>query len=138
EGRGRVHRLRGDVLLVDDTYNSNPAAMASVLDTMRATSVRGRKVLVMGDMLELGPDEASFHRSAGERAAHAGVDVFLGVGALAKVAVEGARKAGLRNVHHHDDADAAAAALPELVGEGDLVVVKGSHGLRLDRVVAAL
>jgi UDP-N-acetylmuramoyl-tripeptide--D-alanyl-D-alanine ligase len=138
QGRGRVHHLSGDVLLVDDTYNSNPAAMASVLDTMRATPVKGRKVLVMGDMLELGPDEASFHRSAGERAAHAGVDLLLGVGARSKAAVEGARRAGLRNVHHHDDADAAAAALLELVQDGDLVVVKGSRGVHLERVVSAL
>jgi len=64
--------------------------------------------------------------------------VLLGVGPLAKAAVEGARKAGLRNVHHHEDAEAAAAALPDLVREGDLVVVKGSRGVRLERVVSAL
>jgi UDP-N-acetylmuramoyl-tripeptide--D-alanyl-D-alanine ligase len=138
EGRGKVHRLPGDILLVDETYNSNPAAIASVVDTMRATDVRGRKILVMGDMLELGPEEASFHRAAGERAARAGVDVLVAVGARSKFVVEGARRAGLRSTQHHDDADAAAGALPELLREGDLVVVKGSRGVHLERVVSAV
>jgi UDP-N-acetylmuramoyl-tripeptide--D-alanyl-D-alanine ligase len=137
-GRGKVHRLRGDIVLVDDTYNSNPAALASVLETLRATVGAGRKILVMGDMLELGQDEAAFHRAAGERAAGAGVDLLVGVGPRCRSAVEGARRAGIRNARHYESAGDAASALPEIVRPGDLVVVKGSRSMHLEEVVEAL
>lgn len=137
-GRGRVHQLPDDVVLVDDTYNCNPAALASVLGTMRAAQVRGRKVLVLGDMLELGPQEVAFHRAAGEQAAAAGVHVLVGVGPRARAAVDAARRAGIAEVRHVDDAPCAARELPAWLRPGDLVVVKGSRGMRLEQVVEAL
>lgn len=137
-GRGRIHRLAGDAILVDDSYNSNPAALASVLGTVRAAEAAGRKVLVLGDMLELGRDEEGFHREAGERAAAAGVQVLVGVGPRAKAAVEAARRAGIAEAWHEQDAAAAARSVPQRIGPGDLVVVKGSRGMRLEQVVEAL
>jgi UDP-N-acetylmuramoyl-tripeptide--D-alanyl-D-alanine ligase len=138
EGRGRMYRLSGGVFLVDDTYNSNPAAMASVLQTVRATSVPGRKIVVMGDMLELGHDETPFHRVAGEQAAAAGVDVLVGVGTRARAALEAARRAGIREAHSAEDATEAARSVRERVRPGDLVVVKGSRGVHLELVVKEL
>ncbi len=137
-GRGRIHRLAGDIVLVDDTYNCNPSALASVVGTMRATEARGRKVLVLGDMLELGAQETAYHRAAGEQAAAAGVHVLVGVGPRARVAVDAARRAGIPEARHVDDAQAAAQAVPAWLRPGDLVVVKGSRGMRLEQVVDAL
>lgn len=137
-GRGRIHRLAGNALLVDDSYNSNPAALGSVLGTMRASAPAGRKVLVLGDMLELGNDETGLHREAGERAAAAGVAVLVGVGPRAKAAVEAARRAKVAETWHEPDAAAAARSVPARVGPGDLVVVKGSRGVHLEQVVEAL
>ena len=137
-GRGRVHSLPHGVTLVDDTYNSNPAALASVLKTMSATPVTGRKVLVMGDMLELGEEEAAFHKDAGRQAATSGVQVLMSVGPLARLAGEAARKAGVPEVRHEPDAVTAAREILPLVRPGDLIVVKGSRGVRLESVVEAL
>ena len=137
-GRGRVHRLAGDALLVDDSYNNNPAALASVLGTLRASAATGRKVLVLGDMLELGRDEMALHREAGERAAAAGVEVLVGVGPRAKAAVDAARRARIAEAWHEPDAQSAARTLPARIGPGDLVVVKGSRGVHLEHVVEAL
>lgn len=136
-GRGRILRLGQDVIVVDDTYNSNPAALSSVLRTL-AASPAARRVLVMGDMLELGPDESAYHRDAGRQAASAGVQMFVGVGPLARIAAEAARKAGVHEVYHDSDAAHAAREMPRRIRPGDLVVVKGSRSVHLEQVVDAL
>lgn len=136
-GRGRISRLPGGVLVVDDTYNSNPEALASVLDTLAASAPSGRRVLVMGDMLELGPEGPAFHRSSGELAARSGVALLVGVGPLSRHAVEAGRHAGI-DAHGADDAAHAARLVPPLIRPGDLVVVKGSRGVKLELVVEAL
>jgi UDP-N-acetylmuramoyl-tripeptide--D-alanyl-D-alanine ligase len=137
-GRGRAHRLGGDILLVDDSYNSSPPALASVLETLRASDPPGRRVLVMGDMLELGPMEAALHREAGRRIATAGVELLVTVGSLSREASDAARKAGVPLLHHFADSGQAADALGEMIRPGDLIVVKGSRRIRLGRVVRAL
>jgi UDP-N-acetylmuramoyl-tripeptide--D-alanyl-D-alanine ligase len=136
-GRGRLTRLPGDLVVVDDTYNSNPCALASVLGTLGASTPPGRRVLVMGDMLELGPRAVTFHQEAGALAAKSRVELLVGVGPLARHAVEAARKAGIEG-HITGDAAHAARTVPDLTRPGDLVVVKGSRGVRLELVVEAL
>ncbi len=138
QGRGRRIQLESGATLVDDSYNSNPAAVASILDTLRQTRVEGRKILVLGDMLELGRKEESFHRDAGRKAASAGVDLLITVGPLSRVALEAARRAGVRETHQAPDALEAARYLGGRAGRGDLIVVKGSRGVRLDRLVREL
>lgn len=137
-GRGRVLSLPRGLTVVDDTYNSNPAALASVLETLRQTPVPGRKVLVMGDMLELGPQGPSFHRAAGQQAAEAGVQLFIGVGPLSRAAVDAAHRSGVPQAYHVEDSARAASSVPEWIRESDFVVVKGSRGIRLERVVEAI
>ena len=134
-GRGCVHRLGGDVVLVDDSYNSSPAALASVLEALRDTPCSGRRMLVMGDMLELGPSSRAFHQAAGRAAAAAGVTWMLGVGPETTAALEAARAAGIADVQQRKDATAGAALLVERLEPGDVVVVKGSRGVGLDRLV---
>jgi len=136
-GRGRMTRLPGDIVVVDDTYNSNPEALASVLATLNASPASGRRVLVMGDMLELGPRSIVFHQEAGALAAQSKVALLVGVGPLARHAVEAARRAGIE-AHAADNAAHAAEIVPGLTRPGDLVVIKGSRGVRLELVVEAL
>lgn len=137
-GRCKVHSLAQGVVLVDDSYNSSPDALDAVLDTVRRSHPAGRKILVMGDMLELGGDEIAYHRQAGKSAARAGVQILVGVGSRSRLALESARKAGVPETRHADRATGAAEILPGLVRPGDLILVKGSRRVGLDKVVEAL
>jgi UDP-N-acetylmuramoyl-tripeptide--D-alanyl-D-alanine ligase len=136
--RGIVIPWRG-ATLYDDSYNSNPWALARTLDLLAKAECGGRRIAVVGDMLELGPEERSFHFEAG-RAMPREIDIVVGVGRRAKFILDGARTAGFAHgaLVHFDDALAAARWLRETIREGDLVMLKGSRGIGLDRVVTAL
>lgn len=129
--RGQRIELPGPVLVIDDCYNANPMSMRAALDDLFA-SASGRRVAVLGDMLELGPDERRFHEEIGAHAA--GVDVLVTVGSRA--ALIGERFGG--QLHKVDDAAAAAALVPGLVQPGDTVLVKGSRGVGLEVVAESL
>jgi UDP-N-acetylmuramoyl-tripeptide--D-alanyl-D-alanine ligase len=137
-GRGRVRRLAHGVVLVDDTYNSNPSAAKALLAALAASPWDGRRVALLGDMYELGERSPAFHREVGEAAARAGIDLLVTVGAFAHDAAEGARAAGLRDALVLDDVPAAAAALAGLLQPGDLVLAKASRGVGLERALPAL
>jgi len=132
--RGELLRLGQGVLLLDDCYNSNPVALDAALAALQLAGER-RRVAVLGDMLELGPEAAAMHRAAGERAAEK-AQLVVGVGPLAAELVEGASRHA--ETRHYGDAEVAAAALPLLVHPGDAVLVKGSRGVRLESVIEAL
>jgi UDP-N-acetylmuramoyl-tripeptide--D-alanyl-D-alanine ligase len=134
--RGVVHRLADGTVLLDDSYNSNPAAMERAIETLRSAAA-GRRVLVAGDMLELGPTEAAAHARVGEQAAAAGIDLLVAVGPLSRRAHDAARAAG-RDTLHFDDSEQAAAWAATGIRPGDLVLVKGSRGIRMERVVQAI
>ena len=136
--RGEVHRFAEDVVLLDDCYNSSPEALEAAVVALSLAPGR-RHVAVLGDMLELGPTGPALHHAAGQALAGR-VDVVVGVGALAKEIVEGARKGGVpaASLHHFATAADAAAAVESLVRPGDAVLVKGSRGVRLEAVVDAI
>ncbi len=134
-GRGVVHRRADGALVVDDSYNSNPSALEAALAAAAALPA-ARRWAVLGDMLELGEGAAAFHREAGRNAARRGFSPIVGVGELARELTEAAREAGAETRWHADVAG-AAAALPA-AGPGDVVLVKGSRGVGLEAVVAAL
>ncbi len=134
--RGVVHRLPGGGTLVDDSYNSNPAALARALESA-APLPAARRWAVLGDMLELGPEAPRFHREAGRRAAELGFSPVAGVGELAREIAAGAEEAGAESAWF-PDAAAAAAWAPGALRPGDLVLVKGSRGVGLERVVHAI
>ena len=127
--RGERRTLPGGVVLIDDCYNANPMSMRAAIDEL-ARSAGGRRVAVLGDMLELGADERRFHREVGSHAAQRGVELLVTVGPLA--AEMGAAFTG--PVHAVADARAAAELLPALLREGDTVLVKGSRGVGLELV----
>ena len=95
-------------------------------------------MLIVGDMLELGTMKAALHREVGRRAGTAGVQMLVAVGKLSKETAEAARRAGVGEVYHHPDSTVCAEAIPERLGDGDLIVVKGSRGMHMGRVVRAL
>jgi UDP-N-acetylmuramoyl-tripeptide--D-alanyl-D-alanine ligase len=136
--RGELLRLGQDVLLLDDCYNSSPAALEAAVVALGLLGVR-RRVAVLGDMLELGPTGAFLHRDRG-RSLRGRVDVLIGVGPLAREIVIGAREAGITSaaLHHFAEVAAAVAAVPEIVRPGDAVLVKASRGVALEGVVDAL
>jgi UDP-N-acetylmuramoyl-tripeptide--D-alanyl-D-alanine ligase len=131
--RGQREQLPGDAVLIDDCYNANPMSMRAAIDELSATAP-GRRVAVLGEMLELGPEGPALHRELGAHARAAGIDVLVTVGALG--AQIGAGYGGA--THELPDAQAAAAAVPALIQEGDTVLVKASRGVGLERVSDAL
>jgi len=124
--------------IYDDTYNSNPYALARTLELMTQAEAT-RRVAVIGDMLELGEEELQFHRDAGKQIPKS-IDVVVGVGPRSQALLEGAREAGFpeASLRHFADAAAAGAFLRAFVQPGDLVLVKGSRGVGLDKAVAML
>ncbi|MEO5895908.1 MAG: UDP-N-acetylmuramoyl-tripeptide--D-alanyl-D-alanine ligase [Vicinamibacterales bacterium] len=139
--RGELLRLPGGVTLVDDSYNSSPAALKRALETIASADGSARKVAVLGQMLELGEHGARLHHECGLAAARAGLDLLIAVGGddageLAAAAVAAGMAPGAV-VHVANNADAVAAVL-QRVRPGDLVLVKGSRGIGLDVVVDRL
>ena len=127
--------------VIDDTYNASPVSVGAALDFLGESPLApGRaRYAVLGDMLELGPDEERLHREIG--AAAAGVaDALVTVGERGRWIAEGARAAGLHRVTEVHDADEAVLAVERDLapGVGDILLVKGSRGIELDRLVAAL
>jgi UDP-N-acetylmuramyl pentapeptide synthase len=133
--RGQRIDLPGDIVVVNDCYNANPMSMRAALDDLAASEVRppARRVAVLGDMLELGPDENRFHAEIGAHAREAGVDVLVAVGPRAAHFAD-----GYGEVIALPDAQAAAAAVPDLLMPGDTVLLKGSRGVGLEVVARAL
>jgi UDP-N-acetylmuramoyl-tripeptide--D-alanyl-D-alanine ligase len=139
--RGELLRLPGGITLIDDSYNSSPAALKRALDTVAAATGSARKVAVLGEMLELGAHALPLHEECGRAAAAAGLDLLITVGGAAAGAMaEAARSAGMPApavVAVPDKQEAADAALRR-VRAGDLVLIKGSRGIGTDVVVERL
>ncbi|HKG03370.1 MAG TPA: UDP-N-acetylmuramoyl-tripeptide--D-alanyl-D-alanine ligase [Conexibacter sp.] len=134
--RGERTRLSNGVTVIDDCYNANPMSMRAALDDLAATAGEGRRVAVLGDMLELGPEEARFHAEIGAHAATLGVDLLVAVGPRSREIADAFGDAG--EVVLALDAPAAAKLVPGLVEPGDTVLVKASRGVGLERVAEAL
>jgi UDP-N-acetylmuramoyl-tripeptide--D-alanyl-D-alanine ligase len=131
--RGERSLLPGGVVLIDDCYNANPMSMRAAIDDLAETAT-ARRVAVLGDMLELGPDAPRYHREVGAYAAARGVELLVTVGDLAAEMIAGF--AG--EAYSVADPAAAAELLRGLLRDGDTVLVKGSRGVGLERVAEAL
>ncbi len=139
--RGEVLRFEEGFAVINDCYNSNPVALNVMIDLLTATPGFERRILVAGEMLELGKTAPDLHRAAGRRAAALGhMDWIIGVQGDAAQVVAGATEAGHPAVRAKFFSDAAAAAefLADLVSPGDLLLVKGSRGVKMERIVEAL
>lgn len=144
--RGDEYRV-GDVVVIDDSYNANPTATRVALDDLvrRARDEKGRPVAVLGDMLELGPESRRYHREIGAYAAAVGVRSLIGVGPLSVAMVDGFGAVGGdpsagrgRDGMHIADLESGLATILARIRPGDVVLVKGSRSMRLERVVGEL
>jgi UDP-N-acetylmuramoyl-tripeptide--D-alanyl-D-alanine ligase len=138
--RGEILRLASGVVVIDDSYNANPTATKLALEVLAGTPAT-RRIAVLGEMLELGGHAIDLHADVGRTAAAARLAVLFTVGDTAADALaRGAVAAGMpaANVRHFPTSHAAADALAALVQAGDVVLVKGSRGVRTDRVVERL
>lgn len=135
---GRFHIIEtGDYTIIDDCYNANPASMQASLAVLR--DALGRKVAILGDMGELGADEAALHRGVGEFAASTDIDMVICVGPLCANMAEGIRANNSKmEVIHFDTRDELLEKLPNLIKKGDTLLVKASHFMQFEKVVAAL
>jgi UDP-N-acetylmuramoyl-tripeptide--D-alanyl-D-alanine ligase len=131
-----VHTNNG-ALILDDTYNASPESTLAALNLLG--ELEGRKIAVLGDMLELGPYERRGHEMVGVRAAEV-ASVLIAVGERGKMIAEAAQQSGLpaNAVQWYGDVSQAAEALNQILREGDVALVKGSHGLHMERIVNAL
>lgn len=139
--RGELLRLPGGVTLIDDSYNSSPAALKRALETVASATGSARKVAVLGEMLELGGHAERLHRECGRAAAGAGLDLLVTIGgAPARAMAEESVAAGMpeRSVAHVPTNEEGAVAALKKVRPGDLVLVKGSRGIGTDLVVERL
>jgi UDP-N-acetylmuramoyl-tripeptide--D-alanyl-D-alanine ligase len=130
-------RSESGALLLDDTYNASPESMLAALNLL--AELDGHKVAVLGDMLELGPYEKQGHEIVGVRAAEV-ADTLITVGTLGHLIASAARKAGMRagRITEFEDTNEAISHLQKSLVEKDVVLVKGSHAIHMDRIVSAL
>ena len=120
--------------IINDAYNASPASMRAAIKTT-AEIAKGRKIAVLGDMLELGDISEKVHREVGEEAAKNNFDVLITLGTLGKFIAEGAKVAGLKTIYTTDTHEEAAKHLCNLLVEGDTILFKGSRGMQMEKII---
>ena len=137
--RGEVLHFADGFTVINDSYNSNPTALLSMVKTLvEGGASAKRRIVVAGEMLELGSSEEEIHRNTGREIASSGVDMLIGVRGLAGELVAGAQAAGLEKARFAEDSDIAGEMLAAEISKGDLVLVKGSRGVRTEKVIEKL
>jgi UDP-N-acetylmuramoyl-tripeptide--D-alanyl-D-alanine ligase len=123
------------VTILNDTYNANPDSTLAALATLQAMKPTGKKIAVLGDMLELGNQAKELHRQIGKTAARCGVDILLTIGTLSK-SLHDAASVGTKA--HFDSKSALTEYLIRTVADGDIVLVKGSRGMKMEEIIVNL
>lgn len=137
--RGEIVRLANGVTVINDSYNSNPAALLSMVETLvEGSEGAKRRIVVAGEMLELGDDAERLHTECGENIAASGVDMLIGVRGFGKQLVDGATSAGISTAIFAANSDEAGEMLVNEVREGDVILIKGSRGVRTEKVLDKL
>jgi len=137
--RGEILHFADGFTVINDSYNSNPDALLSMVDTLvEGSSISSRRIVVAGEMLELGESERELHSEAGKKIASSGVDSLIGVRGLAREIVDAAQAAGMSDVRFAKDSDEAAEMVIGSVKAGDVILVKGSRGVRTEKVIERL
>jgi UDP-N-acetylmuramoyl-tripeptide--D-alanyl-D-alanine ligase len=138
--RCEILTLPGEVTLINDCYNSNPLAMERMLEALAAWPGARRRILVAGEMLELGPTSPELHREVGRKSAQSGVDWLIGVQGDARFVIEGAVEGGIpaSQTRFFPEAGSAGEFLQGLIAPGDVVLVKGSRAVHLESVIELL
>jgi UDP-N-acetylmuramoyl-tripeptide--D-alanyl-D-alanine ligase len=138
--RGEILHFADGFTVVNDTYNSNADALVSMVKTIvdGGKSSAKRKIVIAGEMRELGENAARIHYEVGQKIAALGIDKLWGVEGLAKKLIEGAQSGGLEDVGFYEDSDVAGSEFIKEVQSGDLILIKGSRGVRTEKVVEKL
>ncbi len=138
-GRARLICLSDNIYLVDDTYNSNPQALEEALRSLSSLPA-ARHLAVLGDMLELGPEAPRFHQLAGKNLVELGWDYLITIGPLAREIARGASEAGLpaENIFSFSNIQEANHFLDSFITRGDLILIKGSRAMGLEKIVEHL
>jgi UDP-N-acetylmuramoyl-tripeptide--D-alanyl-D-alanine ligase len=139
EMRLQIEKVQG-LTLINDAYNANPASTRAALETLAALPAEKRRIAVLGDMRELGPQTDHYHKETGTFAAHSNLDVLICVGPNAKLIAQAAQEAGMpsQNIHQFPDSPAAVRSVPRTLRKGDLVLFKASRTVQLETVVNAV
>jgi UDP-N-acetylmuramoyl-tripeptide--D-alanyl-D-alanine ligase len=137
--RGEILHFAAGFTVINDSYNSNPDALLSMVETLvNGSGIATRRVVIAGEMLELGENKHQIHREVGAKIALSGVDRLVGVRGLAEDLTEGARSAGMSDVEFAKDSDEAAEIVAGTIKSGDVVLVKGSRGVRTEKIIERL
>jgi len=130
----------GDIKIINDTYNANPSSMKQAIEALRDMVTEGRKILIAGDMLELGTFSGRFHHLVGKQAAESGIDLIVAVGKLAEHISNGAQEAGMseKKIKLCALMKDARAKVATLIKKGDTILVKGSRAMRMEEIVGDL
>jgi UDP-N-acetylmuramoyl-tripeptide--D-alanyl-D-alanine ligase len=130
----------GGVTLLNDAYNANPSSMRAGLQTLVDLPAKGRRVAILGDMLELGRSSDQYHKEIGQVVAGAKVDLLICVGKSAALAASAAMRAGMpkAHIHRYTTAVNAAKTVPKLLARGDLILLKASRSMRLEDVAKSI
>jgi UDP-N-acetylmuramoyl-tripeptide--D-alanyl-D-alanine ligase len=138
--RGQVTRFREGLSAIDDSYNSNPRALTEMIRFIGKLQGFSRKIIVAGEMLELGTESAELHQACGREAAEAGADFVIGVQGMASEILAGARAAGIpeEKLKFMADASEAGEFLAQTARSGDVILIKGSRGVKLEKAMNAL
>jgi UDP-N-acetylmuramoyl-tripeptide--D-alanyl-D-alanine ligase len=138
--RGQVLRFRDGFAVIDDSYNSNPRALMKMIEVLSGTPAFTRRILVAGEMLELGIGSNALHFECGAFAAKTGVDLVIGIQGAAQEIVRGALESGMpaSQARFFPDAETATVFIREQLQGGDLVLIKGSRGVHLEKIAQRL
>jgi UDP-N-acetylmuramoyl-tripeptide--D-alanyl-D-alanine ligase len=138
--RGVIVKFREGFSVIDDSYNSNPKALTEMIRFLGKLKGYSRKIIVAGEMLELGPEGPEMHRACGREAANSGASLIVGVQGLAREILEGAREAGADDSHLKFVTSAVEAGdlLAQTLKKGDIVLLKGSRGVKLEQALNTL
>ncbi len=136
--RGEVLHFAAGFTVINDSYNSNPDALLSMVETLVDGAGSSRKIVVAGEMLELGENAADIHKETGRKISGNDVNMLIGVRGFAKELVEGSIDGGLKESEFAEDSDAAGQILRDIITAGDVVLVKGSRGVRTEKVIEKL
>jgi len=130
----------GDIKIINDTYNANPQSMKQAIEALRDMTTEGRKILIAGDMLELGTFSSRFHHLVGKQAAESGIDLIVAVGKLAEHVGKGAQEAGMsgRKIKLCAVMKEAREKIATLIKKGDTILIKGSRAMRMEEIVGDL
>jgi UDP-N-acetylmuramoyl-tripeptide--D-alanyl-D-alanine ligase len=136
--KGRMKIISGikNTTIIDDTYNSSPVAIASALKTLKNIKTKGKKIAVLGDMMELGKHSTEEHYEAGKIAGEI-CDLLITVGMRSRKMVDGALDSGLseKNIFQYEDSISAGKFIQEIISEGDVVLLKASQSVRMEKAV---